>query len=94
MDNVLAGTVVVDARDSTFNNLWDGTYSRVGSLNTDPYVVQVTDPAKLLADAVHLIQNLSADDNTRKTIARAIIKRIQRIHADVQKLFPGHDSKQ
>jgi len=34
LDNVLAGTVVVDARDSIINRLWDGNYTRVGSLYT------------------------------------------------------------
>jgi len=62
-------------------------------LNIDSRTVQETDPAKLLTDAMHLIQNLSADDNTRKTIARAIVKRIQRIQAEVQKLFPCHSAK-
>ena len=51
---------------------------------------QEPDLFKMLNDAVHLIQKLSADDDTTKTIARSILKRIQRIKADVQKLFHNH----
>jgi len=54
---------------------------------------QETDPAKMLSDVVHLIQNLSADDNTIKTFSRSIIKRIQRIQTDIQKLFPKTQAK-
>ena len=56
--------------------------------NTDES--QEPDLFKILNDAVHLIQKLSADDDTTKTTARSIIKRIQRIKADVQKLFHNH----
>ena len=46
-------------------------------------------PPKLLADCIHLIQNFSADDQSIKTVSRTIIKRIQRIQADLEKLFPA-----
>ena len=59
-------------------------------LNTDDHVTQETDPDKMLRDVIHLIQKRSADDNTLKTVVRSIIKRIQRIRANIQKLFPNH----
>lgn len=45
------------------------------------------DPIKALDDIMHLIQNHCADDNTMKTFAATLVKRIRRIQADIQKLF-------
>ncbi len=58
------------------------------------HIPQERDPVKMLGDVVHLIQNLSADDNTIKTVIRSIVKRIQRIQAGIQNLFPSPSAKQ
>jgi site-specific recombinase XerD len=57
-------------------------------LNNRAMEEQKTDPLKILADLVRLISNRSLDDPSVSPIARAIIKRIQRIEADILCLFP------
>jgi predicted DCC family thiol-disulfide oxidoreductase YuxK len=57
-------------------------------LNNRAMEEQKTDPLKILADLVRLIANRSLDDPSVSPIARAIIKRIQRIEADILCLFP------
>lgn len=57
-------------------------------LDTDVIVSQENNPAKTLADAIRLIQKLCAEQGSSKTLARSIIKRIQRIQTDLRSLFP------
>lgn len=49
-------------------------------------VPEEPDPSKMLHDVIHLIQNLSADDTSIKTIITAIVKRIKRIQLQIEKL--------
>ena len=50
------------------------------------------DPIKMLDKVMHLIKNRSADDDSIKTFARTIMKRIKRIQNDINTLFPSKTS--
>jgi integrase len=61
-------------------------YRYADVLNTFDVTSKETDPLKSLEDAIRLIQKMSADHLTSKSIARSLIKRIQRIKIELRKL--------